>query len=121
MVSARMRYKIFTRDNFTCQYCGQNAADDETIKLEVEHVIPHSKGGTDAFNNLVTSCFKCNRGKHADSPILFTNNHVKPKEQIKNKKTNYVNWVNSLSFEELHAECKKRGFFDDIKDIKPCS
>ena len=76
MVSARTRYKIFVRDNFTCQYCGQNISDDENIKLEVEHVIPKSKGGTDTFNNLVTSCFRCNRGKYSDSPIVFTTKHT---------------------------------------------
>jgi len=88
MVSARMRYRIFTRDNFTCQYCGRSVADDENIKLEVEHVKPQSRGGTDAFNNLVTACFACNRGKHADDPVLFTMNHIKPKTK-QNKKTNF--------------------------------
>ncbi|MCK4274692.1 MAG: HNH endonuclease [Dehalococcoidales bacterium] len=31
--------------------------------LELEHIIPLSKGGTDELDNLTTSCFECNRGK----------------------------------------------------------
>jgi len=54
------RFEVFKRDNFKCQYCGKNPPD---IILEVDHVIPKSKGGDDDINNLTTSCFDCNRGK----------------------------------------------------------
>lgn len=60
-----VRFEIFKRDNFTCQYCG--ATPPDTI-LEVDHVIPVSKGGSDEVSNLVTSCFECNRGKR-DKPL----------------------------------------------------
>ena len=33
------------------------------VELEVDHVIPISRGGTDDISNLKTACFKCNRGK----------------------------------------------------------
>lgn len=54
------RYKILERDAFRCVYCGATA---EESRLEVDHVIPRSKGGTDNPHNLVTACFDCNRGK----------------------------------------------------------
>ena len=36
--------------------------------LEVDHVEPASKGGTDSIDNLVTACKRCNRGK-TDVPL----------------------------------------------------
>jgi hypothetical protein len=59
-ISKRIRFEIFKRDSFTCQYCGKAAPD---VILEVDHVEPVSKGGKTVMLNLVTSCFKCNRGK----------------------------------------------------------
>lgn len=57
-----IRFEVFKRDSFTCQYCGRSAPD---VLLEVDHIVPVSKGGTDDLLNLVTSCRDCNRGKSA--------------------------------------------------------
>ena len=57
-----LRFQILIRDNFTCQYCGVNKEEDG-VKLEVDHIVPVSKGGTNNKSNLTTACFKCNRGK----------------------------------------------------------
>lgn len=59
-LSKRIRFEVFKRDKFTCQYCGKSAPD---VVLEVDHIKPVSKGGTNEMINLVTSCFDCNRGK----------------------------------------------------------
>jgi len=59
-ITKKLRFEVFKRDNFTCRYCGRKTPE---VILEVDHVIPVSKGGTDDFENLVTSCFECNRGK----------------------------------------------------------
>lgn len=56
------RFAVFNRDNHTCQYCGKKAPN---VELEIDHKIPVSKGGNNAIENLVTSCFDCNRGKGA--------------------------------------------------------
>jgi len=56
----KLRWKILERDKYTCQYCGQSAPD---VKLEVDHRIALADGGTDEEDNLVTSCWACNRGK----------------------------------------------------------
>lgn len=53
-----LRNLIFKRDNYTCKYCGARGA-----KLECDHVIPVSKGGSSEVENLVTACFTCNRSK----------------------------------------------------------
>lgn len=61
-ISKKTRFDIFKRDDFTCQYCGQKPP---AVVLEVDHVMPVSKGGDNEKENLVTSCFDCNRGKGA--------------------------------------------------------
>lgn len=57
---AALRYKILKRDRHTCKSCGARAPD---VELEVDHIIPVSKGGTDDEKNLTTKCKECNRGK----------------------------------------------------------
>jgi hypothetical protein len=59
-VSKKTRFEVFKRDSFACQYCGQSAPE---VILEVDHIIPVSKGGDNDVTNLITSCFACNRGK----------------------------------------------------------
>lgn len=61
-VSLSRRFEVLKRDQFTCQYCGKSGC-----KLEVDHVVPVSKGGADTIENLRTACFDCNRGKSASS------------------------------------------------------
>lgn len=59
-IGKTLRFDIFKRDSFTCQYCGANPPN---VVLEVDHIFPVSKGGSDEITNLITSCFDCNRGK----------------------------------------------------------
>lgn len=57
----RLRFEVFQRDKFTCRYCGRTVSDG--AKLEVDHVIPESKGGEYVAENLLTACHKCNQAK----------------------------------------------------------
>jgi len=59
-ISKRIRFLILERDGFRCRLCGKTAKD---TKLEVDHIVPIAKGGTDSLTNLWTLCFDCNRGK----------------------------------------------------------
>jgi len=52
-----LKWKIFRRDNFTCQICGNQEF------LELDHIIPISKGGKEEENNYQTLCKKCNVSK----------------------------------------------------------
>ncbi|MDR4317864.1 Uncharacterized protein conserved in bacteria [Niallia circulans] len=58
----RKRFLIFSRDNFRCVYCGRNPREHDTT-LEIEHIVPRAKGGSDGIANLVTACKECNAGK----------------------------------------------------------
>ncbi len=59
-ISKKVRFEVFKRDSFTCQYCGRSAPD---VVLEIDHIHPVIKGGDNNITNLITSCFDCNRGK----------------------------------------------------------
>lgn len=59
-LSKKTRFDVFKRDGFTCAYCGRKPP---AVTLEVDHIIPRAEGGGDEIENLVTSCFDCNRGK----------------------------------------------------------
>ena len=59
-ISQKIRFEVFKRDNFTCQYCGKKSPE---VVLEIDHIIPVNEGGEDNIENLTTSCFDCNRGK----------------------------------------------------------
>ena len=58
----KLRFEVFKRDNFTCQYCGRNVKEDK-IKLHCDHIFPKSKGGDFVIENLITACEECNLGK----------------------------------------------------------
>lgn len=59
-LSKRLRFEVFKRDRFTCQYCGAIAPD---VVLHVDHIEPVSKGGDNDMLNLITACSTCNSGK----------------------------------------------------------
>lgn len=62
-ISLRLRFKILERDGFKCKKCGRSPSTTQGLKLEVDHIIPYSKGGETVEDNLETKCFDCNRGK----------------------------------------------------------
>lgn len=59
-IPKKLRFEVFKRDSFRCQYCG---ADAPNVLLHIDHIKPVSKGGTNEIVNLVTSCTSCNLGK----------------------------------------------------------
>lgn len=59
-IPPKLRHKVLKRDRYTCQACGARAPD---VELEVDHVVPVSRGGTDDLSNLKVLCRDCNIGK----------------------------------------------------------
>jgi 5-methylcytosine-specific restriction endonuclease McrA len=59
------RANIFARDRNICQYCGKTFSKNE---LSIDHVIPRSYGGKSVWDNVVCSCFTCNRNKGGKTP-----------------------------------------------------
>ncbi len=62
-VTKRMRYIVIERDNYKCRACGRSPATERGVKLHIDHIIPWSKGGETAMDNLQTLCGECNVGK----------------------------------------------------------
>ncbi|MBQ3456696.1 MAG: HNH endonuclease [Synergistaceae bacterium] len=60
-VPNEIREEVLKRDNFTCQYCGRKG---EGVELEIDHIIPMTRGGKTDIRNLITACKECNRAKH---------------------------------------------------------
>ena len=75
-ISKQLRFEVFKRDKFTCQYCGRSAPD---VILNVDHIKPVVEGGTNEILNLLTSCFDCNNGKRAK---LLSDDNIIKKQQL---------------------------------------
>jgi 5-methylcytosine-specific restriction endonuclease McrA len=56
------RINVYTRDRFTCQYCGRKFLSDQRM-LSYDHVVPRCEGGRTVFTNIVTACKPCNSRK----------------------------------------------------------
>ncbi len=65
LMTSRLRQHILERDHFTCKKCGASTSEEPNLLLEVDHIIPISKGGMTSEENLQTLCWRCNRSKGA--------------------------------------------------------
>lgn len=54
------RKNIYKRDNNICQYCGKKFQPED---LNLDHILPSSRGGKDSWENVVCSCVPCNLRK----------------------------------------------------------
>jgi len=59
------RFNIYTRDDDTCQYCGQRRPRHG---LNLDHVVPRSQGGRTTWENVVCCCYECNLKKGGRTP-----------------------------------------------------
>lgn len=60
-IKPSLRFEIMKRDNYRCQMCGISAKDGAT--LEIDHITPVAKGGSNDTDNLQVLCRDCNAGK----------------------------------------------------------
>jgi hypothetical protein len=118
-----VRFEVFKRDSFTCQYCGRKAPD---IVLQIEHITPVSQGGPSDILNLVTSCVECNSGK-GDRLLSESDALNKRREQLESLQERreqlkmLYNWhreLTALSDEEMAVVCEifEEGTDCDIND-----
>jgi hypothetical protein len=77
-LSKKIRFEVFKRDKFTCQYCGAKSPE---VVLNVDHIDPVAKGGNNEIVNLITSCFSCNSGK-SDRTLSDTSVVEKQRKQL---------------------------------------
>jgi 5-methylcytosine-specific restriction endonuclease McrA len=73
--SGRARSRIFARDKYRCQYCGQKGT---AFTLTLDHIVPRARGGASEPSNMCTACQPCNQRKgdrtpdEARMPLLAT-------------------------------------------------
>jgi hypothetical protein len=63
LMTAKFREYIKKRDNYTCKHCTVSLMAEPHLLLEVDHILPVSKGGLSTEDNLQTLCWRCNRTK----------------------------------------------------------
>lgn len=63
LMTPKLRSAIKERDGYTCKLCGNSTSAEPNLLLEIDHIIPVSKGGLTTEDNLQTLCWKCNRHK----------------------------------------------------------
>ena len=56
--------KVLKRDDYTCQHCKAKSSNKNKLKLNVHHIIPKSKGGSDNLENLIVLCKDCHEALH---------------------------------------------------------
>ena len=111
-LSKTIRFEVFKRDKFTCQYCGASAPE---VVLEVDHIKPISKGGTDDILNLVTSCRDCNRGKtnkvlSDNSTVIVQKKRLDDMQERREQLEMMVEWREMLD-NELYVEAHSISMF----------
>ena len=105
----KKRFDVFKRDGFTCQYCGGHPPERV---LECDHIIPVSKGGTDDINNLVTSCFECNRGKRDHELGVIPNTLTENIAVMREKEKQYKAYRKLLRSQEDRI----KGEIDEVEE-----
>lgn len=63
------RLAIYLRDGLACCYCG--ASVEESERMTLDHLRPHSKGGSNCPTNLITCCLRCNSSRGARAWRVF--------------------------------------------------
>ncbi len=92
-LSKKDKFRIAYRDGFTCQFCGSQPGYDE---IEIDHLVPVSKGGSDDEANLIATCKKCNRGK--SDLVMFPENMTEGRCRLD------ADWVVHKSFGEWQVK-----------------
>jgi len=92
------RKNIFARDGWICQYCGGNFKHG---KMNIDHVMPKSRGGKTTWKNTVSSCIPCNDKKGSKTlaesrMVLLKRPDVPTSEDVRR---NYMNRFNHLDFD----------------------
>lgn len=119
-ISKKLRFEIFKRDMFTCQYCGKKAPE---IILNIDHIKPVSKGGDNNILNLITSCFDCNSGKKnillSDTSCVLLKQKQIEKLQLRQEQIKMIaEWHNELLEQEEVSVKFFTDFFSKICNMK---
>ncbi|BDD81228.1 hypothetical protein TPB0596_09910 [Tsukamurella pulmonis] len=68
LMTSSLRNSIKARDGYACRNCSASVAVEPNLLLEIDHIIPVSRGGMSTADNLQTLCWRCNRSKSNKMP-----------------------------------------------------
>ncbi len=103
-LSKKLRFEVFKRDSFRCQYCGGAAPE---VLLVVDHVHPVAEGGKNDILNLITACQPCNSGK---------GKRTLSDQSVLEKQLDQLTELNERR-EQLEMMIKWKAGLSDIKDL----
>ena len=97
----KWRKRQFAAQNAECYYCRKSLIG---VKTNIEHITPKSRGGTNKLNNLVLSCWECNKIK--GTKILSRKERKKYSKPVNrnkrlfgaSRKVDSAQWDNELSW-----------------------
>ena len=106
-IPGHLRHKVLKRDGYRCVECG---ATNKETSLEIDHIIPVSKGGTNDLSNLQTLCKRCNRAKSATIWGIDSNLEIKRLRlaELSQELSDIEFKYNCSSSEDEKIDCKFR-------------
>lgn len=105
-IPRKLRHEVFKRDGYRCRECGLSK---EETSLEIDHIIPVAKGGTNDIDNLQTLCRQCNRMKHTDEWVGGETDLKEAENELN---------VLKQQLKELKKSLKQTHNKDEILDLK---
>jgi len=122
------RVRLCRQQREMCAYSGETITDKtaaDGIGLEVDHIVPRSKGGDNGMSNLVLCYSTANQGKRDRTPIDWLNKedfrqlelrfkHLKGDKKDKSAVTkDNVDMTDNIKWENLHRKTPKEGFTEE--------
>lgn len=98
LVGYEIRQYLLEKWRRTCAYCGETG-----IPLEIEHITPRSRGGSDRVSNLTLACHACNQKKGNKTAAEFGYPELQAKAKQPLKDAAAVNSTRWRLFERLKA------------------
>ena len=110
-ISKSVRFEVFKRDQFKCQYCGSSAPE---VLLQIDHMNPVANGGTNDVINLITACLACNSGKSDkllsdDTTVSKQKHQLEQLQERREQLEMMMQWHEGLKSlqEDIHTKLKE--------------
>lgn len=106
IITDEMVFEVYARDGGKCAYCG----DVTGYVWHLEHVVPLSRGGTNAIDNLCVSCSPCNLSKGGKKPSEWDGKHeyLLDPSQYRPSNQKQVTW-NGITYPSINAASRALG------------